>query len=45
MQNYTVQTLGTRVSKWGEGPIWWEGSLYYVDIEGHALVQLNTETG
>ena len=43
--NLTIQTIGARVSKWGEGPIWWENHLHYVDIEGHKLVRLNPETG
>lgn len=29
---------GSRVSEWGEGPIWFGGRLYYVDIEGHKVV-------
>ena len=41
----TIQTIGTRVSKWGEGPIWWDGHLLYVDIEGHKLIRLNPESG
>lgn len=45
MSALSIQTVGTRVSKWGEGPIWWNNCLYYVDIEGHALVQLDPETG
>lgn len=32
-----VEPVGTAVSKWGEGPIWWEKSLWYVDIEGHLV--------
>ncbi len=40
-----IQTIGKRVSKWGEGPIWWNNHLYYVDIEGHSFVQLDTTTG
>lgn len=39
-----IQTIGTRVSKWGEGPIWWRDHLYYVDVEGHAIVQLDANT-
>ncbi len=41
MSNLSINTIGSRISKWGEGPIYWEGHLYYVDIEGHALVKLN----
>lgn len=45
MNKITIQTIGSRISKWGEGPIWWQGQLVYVDIEGHALIELNPETG
>ncbi|MEO0445664.1 MAG: SMP-30/gluconolactonase/LRE family protein [Verrucomicrobiota bacterium] len=33
------EPAGSRVSLWGEGPIWWENSLFYVDIEGHAVIR------
>ena len=39
-----IQTVGTRVSRWGEGPVWWENSLVYVDIEGHALIRLDVDS-
>ena len=26
-----------QVSRWGEGPIWHDGKLWYVDIEGHSV--------
>lgn len=45
MNKITVQTVGSRISKWGEGPIWWKGKLIYVDIEGHALIELDPESG
>lgn len=41
----TIQPIGTRISQWGEGPIWWQGKLVYVDIEGHALIELDPESG
>ena len=44
-KNISVLPIGKRVSKWGEGPIYWNNHLLYVDIEGHALVQLEPETG
>ncbi|MEK9772713.1 MAG: SMP-30/gluconolactonase/LRE family protein [Opitutae bacterium] len=37
-------SVGTRSSKWGEGPIYWKDHLFYVDIEGHCLICLNPET-
>ena len=44
-QSITIQPVGSRVSQWGEGPIFWDGHLIYVDIEGHALIRLNGESG
>lgn len=41
----SIQAIGKRHSLWGEGPIWWNDSLYYVDIEGKAIVRLNPDTG
>ena len=43
--NISVKPVGFRISKSGEGPIFWEDKLLYVDIEGHALIQLNPVTG
>ena len=40
-----IKPVGSRVSQWGEGPIFWEEHLIYVDIEGHTLIRLNGETG
>lgn len=45
MSTQTIQTIGTRTSKWGEGPIWCNDQLVYVDIEGHALIALDPATG
>ena len=39
-----IQAIGKRHSLWGEGPIWWNDSLYYVDIEGKAIVRINPDT-
>ncbi|MDA3875423.1 MAG: SMP-30/gluconolactonase/LRE family protein [Kiritimatiellae bacterium] len=39
----TPEPIGKRVSRWGEGPVWWRDHLYYVDIEGHTLVRLNPQ--
>ncbi|MBC8349156.1 MAG: SMP-30/gluconolactonase/LRE family protein [Verrucomicrobia bacterium] len=44
MSDTTIKTVGTRVSKWGEGPVFWQEHLLYVDIEDHKLVRLNPET-
>ncbi len=45
MTTYTITTIGKRISKWGEGPIWWDRHLIYVDINGHMLVKLDPDTG
>jgi sugar lactone lactonase YvrE len=45
MAQLSIQTVGSRISQWGEGPIYWQGKLIYVDIEGHALIEFDTETG
>lgn len=39
-----IQAIGKRHSLWGEGPIWWNDSLYYVDIEGKAIIRINPDT-
>ena len=44
MNDLKINTIGSRSSKWGEGPIYWDGHLLYVDIEGHSLIRLNPET-
>lgn len=41
----TPEATGTRVSQWGEGPLWHDGRLYYVDIEGHAIIAFDPATG
>jgi len=45
MSELTIEQIGSRSSKWGEGPIFWQDHLYYVDIEGHALIRLNPQNG
>ena len=40
-----VEVAGNLKSRWGEGPIWWDGSLYYVDIEGRKVCRYFPETG
>ena len=32
-----IEPVGNLRSQWGEGPVWWRGVLYYVDIEGHLV--------
>ena len=45
MSELTISTVGSFVSKWGEGPIWWQNALLYVDINGHKIVRLDPATG
>lgn len=40
-----MQQIGTIQSQWGEGPIWHEDRLYYVDIEGHKVIAYHPESG
>lgn len=45
MNQPTITTIGEHVSQWGEGPIWWQAHLLYVDINGKKLIRLNPESG
>lgn len=38
------EVVGSRVSQWGEGPIWDGSRLLYVDIEDHKIVAYTPET-
>jgi sugar lactone lactonase YvrE len=40
----TTKTIGKQISQWGEGPIWWGNSLFYVDIAGNKLLRLKPDT-
>lgn len=42
---HTIETVGRRSSVWGEGPVWFGGSLWHVDIEAHAIVRVDVTTG
>ncbi len=44
MAEATITTIGQQVSQWGEGPIWWQDHLLYVDIEGKNLIRLDPES-
>lgn len=33
-----ILNAGNHISKWGEGPIWYQDKLYYVDINGCAVI-------
>ncbi len=41
----TIEPIGSYTSQWGEGPIWWEGFLYYVDIEKHNIIRFDPKSG
>ena len=41
----TIEPIGDYRAIWGEGPIWWQGKLIYVDIEGHRVIRFNPEIG
>ena len=45
MTTPATKTIGKQISQWGEGPIWWDNSLFYVDIAGNKLLRLKPETG
>lgn len=40
-----IEAVGQQVSKWGEGPIWWNNKLYYVDIESHRVHRFDPASG
>ena len=40
-----MEAVGNNVSKWGEGPVWYNDQLFYVDIEGHKVGSLDPKTG
>ena len=41
----TINAIGTIHSQWGEGPVWWQNALYYVDIEGHQVHRFDPSSG
>ena len=40
-----VETVGTQISVWGEGPIWHQDRLLYVDIESHKIHAFDPASG
>jgi len=36
-----ISVTGTYRAQWGEGAIWWQGVLYYVDIEKHLVIRFD----
>ncbi|GAA5484030.1 SMP-30/gluconolactonase/LRE family protein [Haloferula sargassicola] len=41
----TIEPAGNLHSQWGEGPLWHQDALYYVDIEGHQVHRFTPSTG
>jgi hypothetical protein len=40
-----IEAIGSYRAQWGEGPIWWNGRLYYVDIENHKVIRFHPTSG
>ncbi len=40
-----TEPVGQTRCQWGEGPIWWQGALYYVDIEGKRVHRYDPADG
>ncbi|HRH97865.1 MAG TPA: SMP-30/gluconolactonase/LRE family protein [Prosthecobacter sp.] len=41
----TPEPISNHVSEWGEGPIWHNGRLLYVDIEAHKIIAFTPASG
>lgn len=40
-----IHPVGTVQARWGEGAVWWNDALYYVDIEAHQVHRYEPATG
>jgi sugar lactone lactonase YvrE len=40
-----IHPVGTVRARWGEGAVWWNDALYYVDIEAHQVHRYEPATG
>jgi len=40
-----IHPVGTVRARWGEGAVWWNNALYYVDIEAHQVHRYEPATG
>ncbi|MCW1912874.1 SMP-30/gluconolactonase/LRE family protein [Luteolibacter sp. GHJ8] len=40
-----IETVGNYRAKWGEGSLWWNGTLLYVDIEAHRVIRFDPASG
>ncbi len=41
----TAEVAGKYRAQWGESPLWWQDSLYYVDIEGKRVISYAPHSG
>ncbi|MEO0415546.1 MAG: SMP-30/gluconolactonase/LRE family protein, partial [Verrucomicrobiota bacterium] len=41
----SAEAITKTPAKWGEGPVWWDNRLFYVDIEGHRLCAVDPSSG
>ena len=39
-----IDIAGNYCAQWGEGPLWWNNRLLYVDIEKHTVLQYDPQT-
>ncbi len=40
-----ISPIGNYRAQWGEGPIWWNDRLLYVDIEKHTVLEFDPKSG
>lgn len=40
-----IEVVGTQECQWGEGALWWDEALLYVDIDGKRIHRYTPETG
>ncbi len=40
-----IESVGNYRARWGEGPLWWSESLYFVDIEEHKVLRYHPCSG
>jgi sugar lactone lactonase YvrE len=41
----SIEAIGNIHCQWGEGPLWWHGALYFVDIEGQRVHRFDPADG
>jgi sugar lactone lactonase YvrE len=40
-----IEPISNIRTQWGEGPVWWQGALYFVDIEGRRVHRFDPADG